>query len=830
MESSDRRPAGGGMSAAAFLNESSGTTDIVPKPPSSQPSGRPQPRRDNSLTDSGEEEIWRGLFQDVVASGEALRRCTTLGAQLQRGALELISVGRAEGVNEADLKRIVCDNIFRPCPNPQDGARVESEVSADDDKKKKGHVQVMDGPAREESESFDATRNEYRKMASFSADDSVDSDRRRHSEKIRAGLQQKDLRTATVVKDLFASKHVEGHPSLIYDLGTQLGQGTFGTVRKARHRQTHQIHAIKAVKKEVIDEGGLWAEIDIMKQLDHPHIMRLYYTFEDEESIYMASEMCLGGELYDTIDEAGFFTERIAAFLFVQIVGSVNYLHLKSICHRDLKPENFLVLKRVEQDQLQLKLIDFGTSKRFDLKPMVTKVCTAHYVAPEVLKRGDVAYTEKVDIWSCGVILYMMLCGFMPFHHDSQAELLKLVKKGKYEYKPDKVWKLISQEAKDLIAGMMCPKVDKRLAASEVLEHRWIQNSDDLRHQQHMDEQIVRQMKKFLTNNRLKRVALQIIARQITDESIQRLRDIFQDIDVDSSGCLTLDEMKEALKKLDINEASQQEMAHILACVDQDQSGTIEWTEFLAATLTKEQYLKEETLKGAFYVLDVDEDGVLSSTDLVSLMGLKADRVEGLLSYSSLLEIEGIMKECDENGDGDISYEEFCVLMDEDGPRASDTAVSLRYRRGKRERYSVLTDDQLARAKTEALGNVLNTQYSMNAELDEDTIDGDHDNDVLDDFGEEDEHFAVKVSNNHDHTEWRMQSQKAWELNGKRCTLTIYEKKDEGLLEFEIVYVDSGERMTATGSKAEFDALCEEQTSVTGPAKTDAAIRQLFGA
>jgi calcium-dependent protein kinase len=103
-----------------------------------------------------------------------------------------------------------------------------------------------------------------------------------------------------------------------------------------------------------------------------------------------------------------------------QILSAVNYLHTnKLICHRDLKPENFLVLRKVQLDQLQLKLIDFGTAKRFSEGKLVTKVCTAHYVAPEVLKRGEVAYTEKVDVWSSGVMLYMLLCGFMPFHHES---------------------------------------------------------------------------------------------------------------------------------------------------------------------------------------------------------------------------------------------------------------------------------------------------------------------------------------------------------------------------------------------------------------------------
>jgi calcium-dependent protein kinase len=549
----------------------------------------------------------------------------------------------------------------------------------------------------------------------------------------------------------------------------------------------------------------------------------LYYTFEDELNIHMASEMCVGGELYDTIDEAGFLTERAAAALFVQILGSVTYLHGKHIAHRDLKPKNFLVQKQVEMNHLQLKLIDFGTAKRFDLSPMKTKVCTAHYVAPEVLKRGDVEYTEKVDVWSAGVLLYMMLCGFMPFHHDINSELLKMVKKGKYEFKPAKVWKLISGEAKDLISKMMCLKVEDRLPTTECLHHEWICKKAEDKNEEAMDEQILRQMKKFLTHNRLKRVALQIIARQINDEAIQRLRDIFIGIDEDASGCLTLEEMREALKKLDLTTDSQQEMAEILDCVDQDHSGTIEWTEFLAATLTKEQYLHDDALAGAFHLMDVDEDGVLSAQDLMRLMGDCTDRVEGLITYSSMLEIGSIMKECDENGDGDISLDEFKVLMADDGPRADTTATSLRYKRGKKERFDVLTDADLSGRCVEKQGTTTSTFVQVDEE----------DNDMgLDDFGDDDENAGAKSSGICDnaHANWVTQTQKAWELNGESCTLTIYEKKDERLLEFEVVYSKSGEVMKATGSKDEFDELCEEQKHVSGPARIDAAIRHLFAA
>jgi len=496
--------------------------------------------------------------------------------------------------------------------------------------------------------------------------------------------------------------------------------------------------------------------------------------------------------------------------LFDQILKSVNYLHYNSIAHRDLKPENFLLLKRAEYHEIQLKLIDFGTAKRFDTLPLVTKVCTAHYVAPEVLKRGTVPYTEKVDIWSCGSILYMMLCGFMPFHHDDHLELLKLVKKGKYSFKPERVWKLISDEAKALIRNMMCLIVENRFSAIQCIHHEWIANSHDQIDHCSVDEQIVRQMRKFLTNNRLKRVALQIIARQIKDEAVERLRSVFLGIDEDCSGCLTHEEMTEALNKLDLSEASKQEMAQILVCVDQDQSGTIEWTEFLAATLTKEQYLTETACRGAFHLMDIDEDGVLNRADLASFLTGQMEGPEGLIGMSTMCEIEQIMRDTDENSDGDISFIEFMALMADEGPRASDTAVSIRYRRGKKEKHRVITDG----AECE----------------DDDEDDSDDEVSEHDAFGDDLPHDDKGKEHKDPHEGWLLQSQKAWELNGKNCTLTIYAKKDEGLLEFEVHFVESGENLTGTGSKEEFEKLCaeKEQTGLSSPAATLSAIRELL--
>lgn len=404
-----------------------------------------------------------------------------------------------------------------------------------------------------------------------------------------------------------------------------------------------------------------------MKQLDHPHILRLYATFEDDTNIYMSSEMCSGGEFFETLEEAGYLAESACKCLFKQILSAVNYLHCKSFCHRDLKPENFLVPKKMESyEQLHLKLIDFGSAKNFHDFALITKVCTAHYVAPDVLKHGEVAYTEKVDIWSCGVILYMMLCGCMPFHHENSQQLLRLIKKGKYEFKPQGVWDCVSDDAKAFVPQMLQVNVAKRLTAGQALYNKWCRNKDaDNVLSNEMHTKMAKQMQAFVQHNRLKRIALQVIARFINDDSIEKMRNIFINVDTDCDGALTKSEMEDAFRKLEVGEELLQEMREIMIGLDLDGSGCIEYTEFIAATMTQEQYANEDVLRSAFHVLDIDGDGDLSVTDLRKVMQTQSN--SSSVCESGMAEIQSFLEDLDQTGEGEgISFEEFKQVLLED--------------------------------------------------------------------------------------------------------------------------------------------------------------------
>jgi len=185
---------------------------------------------------------------------------------------------------------------------------------------------------------------------------------------------------------------------------------------------------------------------------------------------------CDGGGLLDAIVESkSGFTEPVAMRLAKQMLKAICYLHSQKICHRDLKPNNFLLAKKEPIETSTVKLIDFGTAKLFregDEK-MTTKICTLNYVAPEILSPQCTSYTEKCDIWSLGVLIYLLLCGQLPFSAESDIELLDLITTRKYAFVPDQIWGAITDDAVQLIEGMLIVDPSKRCSANEASNHAW---------------------------------------------------------------------------------------------------------------------------------------------------------------------------------------------------------------------------------------------------------------------------------------------------------------------------------------------------------------------
>jgi len=209
-----------------------------------------------------------------------------------------------------------------------------------------------------------------------------------------------------------------------------------------------------------------------MLEVDHPHIVKLYEVFESKKNVYLVMELLEGGEMFDRIVKQGNFSEALAAYAVVQILNALIYCHSKGICHRDLKPENLLYCSKEEKSKLVIG--DFGLAKKCRDNPMKTCCGTPQYVAPEVLAMQP--YTTKVDCWSVGVILYILLCGYPPFYADTHPRLYAKIKEGKFRFDKDD-WHGISDGAKDLVKKLLAKDPAKRYSAREAKGHPWLQSA-----------------------------------------------------------------------------------------------------------------------------------------------------------------------------------------------------------------------------------------------------------------------------------------------------------------------------------------------------------------
>jgi len=263
------------------------------------------------------------------------------------------------------------------------------------------------------------------------------------------------------------------HFNEVYKLGKQLGEGAFSVVKEGQNRTTGDSFAIKIVTKAKLskeDEIALKDEIDVLKDMEHKHIIRLYDVFEEPQHYFMVTEKMMGGELFDRIVQKSYYNEKEARDTCEIIFSAIHYCHKMKVAHRDLKPENLLLTS--ENDDSDIKIADFGFAKRVEKPKSLTTQCgTPGYVAAEILEGKP--YDTQADMWSIGVIVYILLGGYPPFIESNQRTLFRKIRKGQYEFH-EEYWGQVSEDAKDLIRNLLTVDPDQRFDSSRALANKWI--------------------------------------------------------------------------------------------------------------------------------------------------------------------------------------------------------------------------------------------------------------------------------------------------------------------------------------------------------------------
>jgi len=536
-------------------------------------------------------------------------------------------------------------------------------------------------------------------------------------------------------------RNIKGSPYDHYDILNKIGIGAYGQVYKIKHRFTNQIRAMKIISRSQIkknytnNDDSVENEIDILKEISHPNIIKLYEVYRDENNYYLIDEFCSEGELLKYLIEFKKFPEYIVKKIMYEIFTAVGYLHINGIIHGDLKLENIMidcntitneeedkygrksssesfqeylslnssnndsenndscnsieeniisnknnniisdsiikennnVIKKEEENQspkntlshFDIKLLDFGHSKIFSpriFKNLNDTIGTLFYVAPEVLKNS---YNEKCDIWSCGVIMYILLSGELPFTGVTEDEIKKKILNGRFCFYK-KFFNNISPEAKDLMRKCFTYDPKKRISFKEALNHPFFNhieeeiNDDDIEINEKTKNILINILNNSHKESKLFQSILVYLVYNFGDKKeISQLKKIFFNIDKDKDGKISFKELKQCYENYGI-EINDNILMNIFNTIDFDNDDFIDYPEFLQATMNKENLFTEENLQTAFEIFDTNNDGNVSVNEIEEIIGITGKNKENKKLVDQLL------KEINKNKEEEFfTYEEF---------------------------------------------------------------------------------------------------------------------------------------------------------------------------
>lgn len=437
-----------------------------------------------------------------------------------------------------------------------------------------------------------------------------------------------------------------------YDLDHLISKTTHCSIFFATHKNTGTARAIKIFEKG--DEAhnlSTVSHMEILKTLDHPNVETIFEMYEDEKHYYIVMEIFWGRDLLETIMGEFRPLEKRAASYFKSIMSAISYLHSKGVAHRDIKADRIFFLNKVKDSAL--KISHFYSATRF--KPgqyFSDPIGLSFYVAPEVLKGN---YNEKCDVWSAGVILYILLCGYPPFDGKTEAELKEAILNAECSFDTEE-WEAVSDEGKALVSKMLNPDFEKRVTAAEVLNDAWFKQFEKEGETKELNAKALQNLKKLKTRSQFQQLIMSFIATQIiTPQEKEELRKVFADLDTSKNGRLSKEEITKGLEKLTEDyRMTEKEIDELFEKLDADGSGEVEYTEFIVAAIDHEILLSKEKLEQAFKLFDTDGNGQLSFEELDTAMagiGLKAE------------DWKDILGSIDKNDDGRIGLKEFVDFM-----------------------------------------------------------------------------------------------------------------------------------------------------------------------
>ena len=462
--------------------------------------------------------------------------------------------------------------------------------------------------------------------------------------------------------NIIISKNINSNPFNDYVVIKDIGSGTYSKVQLVQHKINLSIRAMKVIKKKKkkgtnqTNEHDVYKEVNLLIKMDHPNIVKIFEFYNGEKEYYLIMEYCEGGELFDKIVKSN-LTEIQCAYIMYQILSAVNYCHKMKIIHRDLKPENILI-KKDEDGFYRVKVCDFGTSKAFKIGDTEKQlVGSAYYIAPEVIQKK---YNLKCDLWSCGVIMFVLLTKKPPFGGRNDAIIMQNIQIGKYK---EQLLDEYSPYAKELVALLLEKNIKKRINAEQALNHPWFdvfKCKDILTDIQDKDtiKRFIENLKNYKRGSIIQETALAFLVHNYPDlDEVVNACKLFGQIDKNGKGKITLNDFIEGLNKI-LKKNMEEDAKKIFENLDEYSSGYLEYEMFIRAAINKKIFLKEDTLKFTFNFFDKENTKKITSESILKIFEESIKKDENVK-----IELENMIKEASPNENLEMDFDNFTEFM-----------------------------------------------------------------------------------------------------------------------------------------------------------------------